>query len=179
MAQHLSNRDERMSAFIDGELEPAFADRILADCRQQQVLKDDWVVYHCIGDILRSDEMGCHSSRLSAAIALRLEAEPFLLAPPVSPPGAGAAHWRRPATLAVAASAVIAVALIALPQLRQRSDQVAAAIAPVAAPAPVLLPPPPPSVSGEYIAAHRQYARAAGMRTGIGQVSFSTTEPGR
>ena len=178
MAHHLSNRDEHMSAFIDGELEAADAARILVACRQQQTLKEDWAVYHCIGDILRSDEMGCHSTRLSAAIALRLEAEPFLMASPVSTPGVNGPRWRRPTTVAAAAAAVIAVALIALPQSRQQSDQVAAVeIAPVAAPTPVLLP--PPSVSGEYIAAHRQYARTAGIQAGIGQVSFSVTEPGR
>ena len=175
MAQHLGERDERMSAFIDGELEAAVAARILADCRQHSRLMDDWAAYHCIGDVLRSDEMGCHSSRLSAAIASRLEAEPFLMAPVASAPVDGLG-WRRPASYAAAAAAVIAVGLVALPQSLQRSDQVAAAVAPVAVPVPIL---PLPGVSSEYIAAHRQYARSVGVQAAIGQVSFSVTEPGR
>jgi sigma-E factor negative regulatory protein RseA len=161
MANGNSAARERLSAFMDGELDDAQCEDALRSCRAGDELADDWDVYHCIGDVMRSSDMAAHSGRLAAAVSARLVQEPHLLAPR---PAAGrpARQRFRLASAAAAAAAVGAVTLLVLPQWTAQREQVA--VAPVAAQAGPVSTPAPAPVSREYLAAHRQYAGGLMMR---------------
>lgn len=180
MTQHLAAEGERLSALIDGELTAPETGKMLAACQAHPWLSDDWTVYHCIGDVLRSDDMGCHSAALANKLAARLALEPHLLG--ASPPAADAdsVRWRRPASLAAAVAAVAAVAWLALPQLRPAQEQIAAV--PAGIPAAVLaapLPQPAPRVANGYVEAHRQYSSSVAAYRGGGLVQNVTFDSGR
>jgi sigma-E factor negative regulatory protein RseA len=108
-------KSERLSAWLDGELDEAGAvsqlDELLRDqsCRKKF---DDW---SAVGDALRSYEvLAEHSPRLCARISAALQDEPLLLAPRALP-----SRMKRnlASGFAVAAAAAVLV-LVALPQLR-------------------------------------------------------------
>jgi sigma-E factor negative regulatory protein RseA len=46
--------EEQLSAFADGELAPEAMTQLLADLSHQDKLREDWHVYHVVGDVLRS-----------------------------------------------------------------------------------------------------------------------------
>jgi sigma-E factor negative regulatory protein RseA len=126
---------EQISAFADGELAEEQADVVLAALRRADG-RADWEVYHQIGDVLRSDDMGIKlSSGFAARMAARLEMEPTIIAPATmdssapnsdSKPAGGQVmgattlkrpvkRWAMPGFAAVAAMA--AVAFVTTPQL--------------------------------------------------------------
>lgn len=182
MTQQQAADRERLSALVDGELDAPEAGRILTACRQGSQLTDDWGVYHCIGDVLRSDDMGCHSRALAGKMAARLALEPHLLAVPQPTQTSPSLRWRRPASFAAAAAAVAAVAWLALPQLRSAQDQVAAvpALAPALATAAPALPNlPPPRVANGYVEAHRQFSSSVAAHRGGGMVQSINFDNGR
>lgn len=102
-------------------------DAALAALRQAEG-QGDWEVYHQIGDVLRSTDMAVPlSAGFSARMAMRLEAEPTIVAPgliacniderPASllQPRSMTKRWTVPSM--VAAAAVAAVAFVTTPQL--------------------------------------------------------------
>ena len=68
---------ERLSAWMDGELESAQAQQLMAQLKREGSIRGDWACYHLIGDTLR----GVHGPDLSARVSIRLESEPIVLAP--------------------------------------------------------------------------------------------------
>ena len=75
---------EQLSALADGELDgPAVA----AACgvwRGDEAVRASWHTYQLIGDVLRSDDLGCdpaHDAGFLAALRARLAEEPVVLAP--------------------------------------------------------------------------------------------------
>jgi sigma-E factor negative regulatory protein RseA len=70
---------ERLSAFMDGELEDHEAAGQLRRLREDPELRAAWETYHLIGDAVRG-EAG-YSSALAAKVSARLAAEPTVLAP--------------------------------------------------------------------------------------------------
>lgn len=120
---------EQISAFADGEMADSHMDLVLAALRQQDS-RTTWDVYHQIGDVLRSEEMGFSlSSDFASRMASRLDAEPTIVAPRVSQ---SMSEHRQAATVkaaiskglvrrfafpGVAAAAVATFALVAGPQL--------------------------------------------------------------
>ncbi len=120
---------EEVSALVDNELpgdqmESALT-TVYADGRAT------WDIYHQIGDLMRSDEMGhAFSTDFSARMSARLAAEPAIVAPifkpskPVrteqSPPGDGRGRQQsltRRFAIPVMAVAVAAVAVITNPHM--------------------------------------------------------------
>lgn len=92
---------ERLSAFIDGELE---VDAVSAAClawRDDATARADWHAFHLIGDVLRSDDLASSGSRDSdflARLRVRMAAEPIVFAPveaPVAEQAAGVEVKRR------------------------------------------------------------------------------------
>lgn len=72
---------EQISALADGELDDPYINATFASLRQQEA-KDDWELYHRIGDVLRSEDMDIPlSSGFAARMAARLEKEPAIIAP--------------------------------------------------------------------------------------------------
>ena len=70
---------ERISAFMDGELEDHEATGQLRRLKEDPELRVAWDTYHLIGDAMRG-EAG-YSSGLAVKISSRLAAEPTVLAP--------------------------------------------------------------------------------------------------
>lgn len=72
---------ERISALADGELEDAQIEVALAALRSEEA-RADWMLYHQIGDVLRSEDMPLTLSRnFSSSLSERLEREPVHLVP--------------------------------------------------------------------------------------------------
>lgn len=184
MTQHLAAESELLSALIDGELDAPEAGNMLAACATRPQLSDDWNVYHCIGDVLRSDDMGGHSHALARKMSARLALEPHLLALPKPIEARYSSRWRRPAALAAAAAAVAAVAWLALPQLRATPDQVA--IVPATPPQLLSAAVPAPSgsqsaprVANGYVEAHRQFSSSVAAHRGGGLAQNINFDGGR
>jgi len=72
---------QQISAFADGELPDEEVPAVLAALRAHERTVD-WDIYHQIGDVLRSETMSVPvSARFTEGLAVRLAAEPSLLAP--------------------------------------------------------------------------------------------------
>ena len=75
---------ERLSALVDGELDPDAATRACAHWRESGGSRASWHAYQLIGDVLRSDDLAsdpAHDARFLAALRARLADEPVVLAP--------------------------------------------------------------------------------------------------
>lgn len=178
---------EALSSFMDGEMEPDSVDALVKACCQGIELREEWTVYHCIGDVLRSEDMGAHSSKLAQVVSARLADEPFLLASPRR--AATHASMRRLASMAAAVAGVAVVAYVALPhwnggdeklaQAARSSSQKTGASIPGATVANSVAPAPAPVVSSEFLAAHRQYSGGIAMQGMVGQMRNVALETGR
>lgn len=125
---------ERISACADGELADAEFDAALAALRGDEA-REDWALYHRIGDVLRSDEMDMPmSSSFAARMAARLDAEPIHLAPARAN---ASTKLRRPLWQSLSAAAAVATfAFVATPPLMQAlQGEPAPAVTAVAVPA--------------------------------------------
>ena len=70
---------QSISALMDGELFEDEAGGCLASLKPGSEARNDWAVYHLIGDVLRQPE---HiPASLSAAVSVRMQDEPTVLAP--------------------------------------------------------------------------------------------------
>ncbi|RJG05799.1 histidine kinase [Noviherbaspirillum cavernae] len=127
---------EQISAFADGELSDQQTEMVLASLRQTDH-RNDWELYHQIGDVLRSDDIAVElSPGFAARMAARLEMEPTIIAPAMAmqsstsdaigvgmPAASGKANaFPRPAKRwalsgVAAAAAVATVAFVTAPQL--------------------------------------------------------------
>ena len=145
---------ERLSAWMDDELENSQARLLPPQLKGDAGLRGDWDCYHLIGDALR----GVHGPDLCAKICARLEAEPTVLAPRRRP----AAEKLRNFALSAAASiaAVAFVGWMALPGVQQDTPQIAAV--PAAEVKQVAVP------AGEgakdYLLAHQRYSPSNAMQ---------------
>jgi sigma-E factor negative regulatory protein RseA len=101
-----SGSAERLSAFVDGELDSASAAEACESWKHDAEARRAWHAYQLIGDVLRSDDLAAGADRNGAflvALRARLAAEPVVLAPaplPERPPSlpiraASAAAQRR------------------------------------------------------------------------------------
>lgn len=144
---------EKLSAWMDGELNGEQAGPLLPQLKRDDGLRSDWDCYHLIGDALR----GVQGPDLCAKISARLAAEPTVLAPRRR----GAAEKMRWYALSAAASvaAVSFVGWMALSGLQQDAPQIAAA--PAAEVKHVAVP------AGEgakdYLLAHQRYSPSSAM----------------
>lgn len=175
---------ECISAFMDGELDAAGCENLMQAARHDPQTCSEWAIYHCIGDVLRSDDMACHSAAITGRVLARLESEPHLFAPAsVRAPEAVDSvqtHRKRLIGLVAAGSAAVAVFGAAMfpqwgpsqgDQLAKQSSApstlvaadiqqsgVTAAVEPIA------------PVSAEYLVAHRQYSSGIAMRGVVSHV---------
>ena len=83
-------RLEQLSALADGELGEAATVQACASWRGDAETRASWHAFHLIGDVLRSEDLAAYPARdagFLAALRMRLEAEPVVLAPqPLEPP---------------------------------------------------------------------------------------------
>lgn len=116
----LQARRQVMSALADGDAASAADGCALWSA--DPAAREAWYTYHVIGDALRSDDLVAAPAREAdflAALRVRLDAEPTVLAPaPMAAPAPGTAPartrgWRIPAAMAAGFVAVAGV-LVAL-----------------------------------------------------------------
>jgi sigma-E factor negative regulatory protein RseA len=75
---------ERLSALVDGELDPGDCAVACAHWRGSVEVRRDWHTWQLIGDVLRSDDLAsdaAHDARFLATLRDRLATEPVVLAP--------------------------------------------------------------------------------------------------
>lgn len=184
--------NERVSALIDGELEPAAANATIDGVLADPELRSVWTEFHRVGDGLRSEELlglATHEAEAAARFARLLDAEPVILAPRRGAAPGWARAWTRYGKRAVAASA--AAAMVALSwwqfgpapdgasrQVEARAPAVAAPLA--AAEAQATLPASSSALDrgklAEYVSAHHQASAAAWRDPSIIQ-SVGLTQP--
>lgn len=88
-----------VSALMDGELDQREAEQVIATLKENESLREDWAVYHLIGDTIRQD-----SSLSSQSMQGESTTEPIPLNPTASQH-----HNRKTAVYAIAASVTAAV----------------------------------------------------------------------
>jgi sigma-E factor negative regulatory protein RseA len=138
---------ERLSALMDGELEPSSVAATCAAWREKGRARSAWHAYHLIGDVLRSDDLALPPARdaaLLAGLRARLAAEPIVLAPeaPAARPaatraGERSARWSWKAPSAVAAGFVLVAGALVATRAPDAPPSVSTTVvqAPAAAPA--------------------------------------------
>ena len=71
---------EKISAFMDGEMDGLEAGRQVARLKEDPRLRASWDTYHLIGDTLRGEKLAL-SRDFTASVSARLADEPTVLAP--------------------------------------------------------------------------------------------------
>lgn len=129
MTQH----DERLSAFVDGELEQAEAEQLISEMLSNEELRSRWLRYQRAGSAMRHEAEVSSSTDLLAGIHARLDAEPTILAPRQHQPMS--ATFKQVTGMAIAATIAAVSVLMIQPSenvFSPASNQVA-----VSSPAPV------------------------------------------
>ncbi|WP_137936239.1 sigma-E factor negative regulatory protein [Chitinivorax sp. B] len=101
--------NEQLSQLIDSELDEESVGRMLAAFKSEQGLRDEWHVYHLIGDAMR-DEAPPLSTDFISRFGERLAQEPIVFAPKAIPKNR-TGFSRRYVAMSAAAS-VAAVAMV-------------------------------------------------------------------
>lgn len=145
--------ESRISALMDGELEREEAIRMLAAAREQNELRQEWLLFHLIGDTLRQTPP--LSPGFNAQFSEHLAKEPTVLAP------RRFLQHKRPLIAWSAAASVAAVSLVAWVALQ--FDNVSGLTAPAKAVVAEASPPgPAPAINvNSYLSAHLEYSHAA------------------
>ena len=144
--------NEKLSAWIDGELEGSTADLLPLQLKHSADLRGSWDCYHLIGDSLR----GVHGPDLCARICAQLDGEPTVLAPQRR---SKAEKVRRYALQAAASVAAVAfVGWMAMPGSQPDALQLAAKpeVKQVAVPAG--------EGARDYLLAHQRYSPSNAMQ---------------
>lgn len=149
--------NEKLSAWMDGELDGEHAHHLLSQLKCDAVLRGEWDCYHLIGDALR----GIWGPDLSANLYARLNAKPTVLAP----------RWRNTAEIlrrhalpavagAVAVVFVAFVSWVALYGIQQDMPSIAAIPKPDVTRAAVLAG----EGAKDYLLAHQRYSPSNAMQ---------------
>ena len=181
---------ERLSALADGELDAAGQGAACASWAGNAAARRDWHAWHLIGDVLRSEDLASdphRDRRLCAAIRVRLQQEPVVLAPgPVAAPRRS--RWTVGAAVAAGSVLVVGTFVALRPAdgpapaaLARQEAAPVATVASVEAPAPAAMATtsPAPPVANEavvadlrlirdaqldrYLAAHKQFAGSSAL----------------
>ena len=173
------NKDEHISALMDGELNEAETGRLLDQLQRDAGLRMCWTRYHLISDALRSDLTGHIKHNVANRVIQVLESEPIHLTPRrLTPhPSRLTPHIFKPlAGLAVAAS-IAAVAVLSLQTTAPLQTASPVNLAGLSGAAPVALVSSAagrsrwsagrPSVESKldiYLANHNQYSMSTEMQ---------------
>jgi len=151
---------EKLSAFIDGELQGEGLQAHLGRLRTDPGLRKAWDTYHLIGDALR----GQISPEIAASVIARLREEPTVLAPrPEKRNPIGRVGWyAMSAAASVAAGAF--VAWTASPGWRGEPQLAGGPAATGAAPVTTLISIEPHPEVENYLLAHQPYSHRSAMQ---------------
>jgi sigma-E factor negative regulatory protein RseA len=149
---------DRISALMDGELEPQEARRLLVGLKSDPELKIRWDEFHLVRDALHAEPL--LSSRFSEGLSQRLAAEPTILAPQRR-----ILTSRRAATYAMSAAAsACAVAFVAWVAVGgQDSPEATPIAAKEPAPEPLRSVPSDGRMS-EYLLAHEGFSPSTALQ---------------
>jgi sigma-E factor negative regulatory protein RseA len=152
---------DKISAWMDGELDDRQAHEEFTRLKQDGGLADGWNTYHIVGDSLRGDPV--LSAQFNRRMIERMSAEPTILAPQRS-------RVKRAMTYALSAAAsVAAVALVGWVAFVS-SPVVEVAQAPVTSPAPAAIPAtqlasvPSDGKMNEYLIAHQEFSPSTSIQ---------------
>lgn len=108
---------ESLSSLSDGECPPDEADSACRHWKVDPKARQDWHVYHLIGDVLRSDDMAASAARdadFLRSLRERLHSEPVPLAPAARLPSASTPRRWLASVAAVAGFAVVGASVYML-----------------------------------------------------------------
>ncbi len=151
--------NENISRLMDGELEGPELASVLAALKQPEAHRT-WTCYHAIGDTLRGEASGATvPCGLPRGLAVRLAAEPTVLAPRRTPVEQTAVWgWAAAATLAAAgivgwtAFSLVDDAPAAIAKAREAGSVRAAQVRPAA------------TVPSDYVLAHQEYSPGGALQ---------------
>jgi len=146
-----------ISELMDGELESSASESLIARIGRDPRSREDWAVYHLIGDTMK--QAAFFAPGLAAGVAERLAREPVVLAPRrrVAVPGK-VVKWSLSVAASLAAVAVVAwVGLQTAPETAP--PQVAAVAPPALQPAQAMTSP-----VNDYLVAHQEYSPRFSMQ---------------
>jgi len=75
-----THTDEKFSAFVDGELDAAEADKLISDILESDELRTRWANYYLISDSVNAQKVDANID-LSASVSAALANEPTVFAP--------------------------------------------------------------------------------------------------
>lgn len=157
-----------ISALMDSELFEDESDRLLDRIDRSPGTRQDWEIYHLIGDVLRQPEhIHCD---LSAKVRERMQDEPTVLAP------RSHSAKRRIRTVALSAAASLAaVGVVAWmsQQIGNESVQQMAMQKNALRPVSVQVP----SKSNDYLLAHQEFSPSTDMSGGASYIRMVSYTP--
>ena len=163
---------ERISAFMDGELEDHEAAAQVRRLKEDPELRAAWETYHLVGDALRG-EVG-YPSGLAARISAKLAAEPTVLAPISRTPSRNVRRVALSAAASIGGVALVAwLTLFDNPFLPQQN--LAVNQAPMGTQNQLAATPANGSVN-DYLLAHQQFSPSTAMQ---GVASYVRTVSGQ
>lgn len=162
---------ERISAFMDGEVEENEALAQVARLKQDASLRQTWETYHVVGDALRG-ETG-HSPGFMRRFSAALEQEPTVLAP--RRPAVRITARRVALSLAASFGGVALVAWLALSNNPLMPNGEKLATQPPQ-PATTLAASPANGAVNDYLMAHQQFSPSTAMQ---GLAPYIRTVSGR
>lgn len=174
-----------ISELMDGELSSETMQNLIRRMKQDQRLREDWSLYHLIGDKLR--EIGVYSPALAGRVGERLVQEPTVLAPRRRMLTETLGRFAMTAAASLAAIAVVAWVALHGPQERPAAE-VASAPPTIAQPAVQVAAPvqpvstPMPSRVNDYLIAHQEYSPTTavqGVASYVRSVSHPVQDAGR
>ncbi len=165
----------QISALMDGELDQEDAASIIAQLKKTEELRDEWAVYHLIGDAMGRPE--ARSAHIARRVSARLAVEPTVLAPRPHPQ---ARHKTKAYAVAASVAAVAVVGWISLQTAdRPPENLVASKPAPATLAANPSIPQatatavqtipvisvsaPAPAQINDYLLAHGQFSPSTAM----------------
>ena len=167
---------ERISAFMDGELEGSEGAGQIRRMNEDPQLRATWETYHLIGDTLRGERIGL-SRDFNAKLSARLVEEPTVLAPRRRAPlRTSIRRFALPVAASLGGVALVAwLAVFNNPFVPQREDL--ALRPPVAPVAQTQLAANPAGVEvNDYLLAHQQFSPSTAMQ---GAASYVRTVSGQ
>jgi sigma-E factor negative regulatory protein RseA len=164
---------DRISAFMDGELEDKAAAEVINALGHDDEALEAWRAYHLISDALRDSRL--LSSGFTGRVARQLAVEPTVMAPVRLPP-----QPRTWYALAASVAAVSLVAWLAFAPQQTPVAPVAQQVSPAPAPAavaksrPALVP--LPNGANDYLLAHQGFSPKVSLQ-GIAPYVRTVSEP--
>jgi sigma-E factor negative regulatory protein RseA len=162
---------ERISAFMDGELDDKAAGQMIDALARDREALDTWRTYHLIGDVLRASRP--LSEAFTGRVSRQLAGEPTVIAPGRLQP--------QPRTWYALAASLAAVALVgwlgfAPEQAAVPVAQAPAPAQPVAQAKPVVVP--LPRGANDYLLAHQGFSPRLSLQ-GMAPYVLTVSEQGQ